>query len=621
MTTPAFRIIANGNDITDLIRDRLISLRVTDEAGQVSDSLEITVDDREKRMPLPRTGTWIRVWLGYSSNGDLPVYMGAYAVDECDLSCGPRSMVIRATAAATAPELIKEQRTQSWHQTTLGQVVTTIAERNNLEPVIKGSLASVEIKHEDQTSESDQAFLTRLAERHSATIKPADGKLVVVPRGKGGGISVSNLSGRITAGQATELARQAGFTGNDAVIMGAIAMAESRGNVRALNSTPPDLSYGLWQINMIGALGPERRSQLGLTNNAQLFDPATNARAARAIWQQQGFNAWSVYKSGAYRGYLTAAAQGSSSSILDRIFSAPNPISQSNLAQSLPGATIRSDEVTSWRATIKGRGAYGAVKARWLDRTTNKEQVKTAGDESEALPTFEEKQLHKTEEEAEAAAESRLQSLRSGEVRVSITMPGRPELSAEELITLEDFRPEIDGTWNIKTITHTLDTKGYSMVLECGTQGDENDDWTLGQSGGDSFSNSQPDQPRSTAGGTKGVIARTGSSGDSTGPHLDARWADGRRITAADADRYLRINGKPPSSFGVTSQYGPRSLYGRSFHAGIDFGTPTGSAISLINGASYDYNMGNTGAGGYAVQISTPEGKMRLLHLLPGSAR
>jgi tape measure domain-containing protein len=117
-----------------------------------------------------------------------------------------------------------------------------------------------------------------------------------------------------------------------------------------------------------------------------------------------------------------------------------------------------------------------------------------------------------------------------------------------------------------------------------------------------------------------GIIARTGSTGQSTGPHLDARWADGRRITAADADRYLSVNGRSPSSFGVTSGYGPRNLFGRSFHRGIDFGTPSGSGVSLKGGASLLRDLGFTGAGGYAVEIDTPEGRMRLLHLQGGSA-
>jgi tape measure domain-containing protein len=117
-----------------------------------------------------------------------------------------------------------------------------------------------------------------------------------------------------------------------------------------------------------------------------------------------------------------------------------------------------------------------------------------------------------------------------------------------------------------------------------------------------------------------GVIARTGNTGQSTGPHLDARWADGRRISAADADRYLSVNGRNPSSFGVTSGYGPRNLFGRSFHKGVDFGTPSGSGITLKNGASLLRDLGFTGAGGYAVEIDTPQGRMRLLHLQAGSA-
>jgi hypothetical protein len=86
--------------------------------------------------------------------------------------------------------------------------------------------------------------------------------------------------------------------------MAAIAMAESGGNPRAHNLVPPDNSYGPWQINMYGKLGPARRKAFGISSNEQLYDPAINARAAAKILASQGPSAWSTYTSGAYKKYM-----------------------------------------------------------------------------------------------------------------------------------------------------------------------------------------------------------------------------------------------------------------------------------------------------------------------------
>jgi phage protein D len=45
--TPDFRIHADSQDITERIQDRLLSLRVTDEAGIKSDTVELNLDDRD----------------------------------------------------------------------------------------------------------------------------------------------------------------------------------------------------------------------------------------------------------------------------------------------------------------------------------------------------------------------------------------------------------------------------------------------------------------------------------------------------------------------------------------------------------------------------------------------
>lgn len=104
----------------------------------------------------------------------------------------------------------------------------------------------------------------------------------------------------LTADEIRGHASKAGFTGTVLDNMVGIAFAESGGNPLAHNSKPPDDSYGLWQINMRGKLGPDRRKKFGISSNNQLFDPDTNARAAYVVYKGQGLDAWTTYKNGAY---------------------------------------------------------------------------------------------------------------------------------------------------------------------------------------------------------------------------------------------------------------------------------------------------------------------------------
>ena len=117
--------------------------------------------------------------------------------------------------------------------------------------------------------------------------------------------------GTLDAKQIVQVARAAGIPEKDIPLMTAIALAESGGKSGAHNTTYPDNSYGLWQINMLDEpgymLGEERRKLFGLKSNDELFNPVKNAKAAYAILKQQGFGAWSVYTSGSYEQYLPAA--------------------------------------------------------------------------------------------------------------------------------------------------------------------------------------------------------------------------------------------------------------------------------------------------------------------------
>ncbi len=79
----------------------------------------------------------------------------------------------------------------------------------------------------------------------------------------------------------------------DANTAAAICEAESGGDPNALGDSGN--SRGLWQI--YGLAHPQYA-------NASLFDPATNAQAAYAVYQSQGWPAWSTYNNGAYRNFL-----------------------------------------------------------------------------------------------------------------------------------------------------------------------------------------------------------------------------------------------------------------------------------------------------------------------------
>jgi Lysozyme like domain len=103
-------------------------------------------------------------------------------------------------------------------------------------------------------------------------------------------------------------ARGAGFSPEESVIATAIALAESGGRPGAHNPTPPDDSYCLMQVNMLGDLGPARRARYRLRANTDLYDPATCMRVAYGI-SAGGANwrPWTTYTRGSYLRFLPTA--------------------------------------------------------------------------------------------------------------------------------------------------------------------------------------------------------------------------------------------------------------------------------------------------------------------------
>lgn len=108
-----------------------------------------------------------------------------------------------------------------------------------------------------------------------------------------------------------QLAKNAGLSDENAVLASAVAMGESGGNPNAHTQDSDDNSYGLWQINMLGALGPARRALYGLKSNDDLFDPVVNAHVMSAMSAQgRNWAPWGAYTNGSYKRFMPSTAAG-----------------------------------------------------------------------------------------------------------------------------------------------------------------------------------------------------------------------------------------------------------------------------------------------------------------------
>ena len=187
---PAFKLVANGGDITAKINERLLSMNLSDGVGYESDMLEISLADDEPDNPIqmPETGAELELFLGYDLNTQR---MGLFICDEVELAGWPGTMTIRARAATYDKSKggktdLQTQKSRSWTAGTLfGDMIKLIASEHGMEAAVSASIAKIPLPHTDQADESDLNLLLRLAKKYDGVVKPAGGKITVTKRGEG----------------------------------------------------------------------------------------------------------------------------------------------------------------------------------------------------------------------------------------------------------------------------------------------------------------------------------------------------------------------------------------------------------------------------------------------------
>lgn len=202
---PAFRIEADGKDITAEIKARFVSLSINDNAGFQNDRVTLELDDREPYIELPEHGMTFRVWLGYEKDTEaeagyqLMGDMGTYVVDEVQIERSPARLLKVIARANDTGGTLKSVKTRSWENTTFKEMIDIIAAEHGLASNVHPDFATIPIAHEEQSAQSDQGFLTHLAQRSNAVFKVVDESLYFGPRAavdaaSGGKVTVVELA-------------------------------------------------------------------------------------------------------------------------------------------------------------------------------------------------------------------------------------------------------------------------------------------------------------------------------------------------------------------------------------------------------------------------------------------
>ena len=183
---PVFKITADKKNVTELFTKRLVSISITDETGLASDTCEIILDNQGHALEIPPRGANLEVSLGYE---DKPlVKMGAYIVDDIELSSPPSQLRIAAKASNTnikgLNKKIKAPKSRSWRAYSLVGIITAIANEHNFQGVIDEYFKQIYISHLDQTDESDISFLNSLATHYGAFVKLTLGRLLFFRKGR-----------------------------------------------------------------------------------------------------------------------------------------------------------------------------------------------------------------------------------------------------------------------------------------------------------------------------------------------------------------------------------------------------------------------------------------------------
>lgn len=188
MRQAIYRLVVDGVDLSPRVNHRLVSLSLTEKRGADADELSLDLSDADGRLAIPPKGALIRLAIGWRDveTGQIAdmVDKGVFKVDERQHQGSPDRLSIRARSADLTGAF-RRRRSKSWSETTLGDVLRDVAERNSLTAVVDPATAARALPFLAQDRESDAALLARLGRRFDCVSTIKGGRLLFGPPARG----------------------------------------------------------------------------------------------------------------------------------------------------------------------------------------------------------------------------------------------------------------------------------------------------------------------------------------------------------------------------------------------------------------------------------------------------
>jgi len=170
--------------ITDDIKGCLKSFSYTDIASGGSDSISLSVQDREKKWMggwSPKKGDHMsasacfRDWTGDGDNWEM--YCGEFEVDDVSMSGPPAECSIKAVSIPRSEAFNDEERTKNWEGVTVREIAAEIAGRAGISLFYQAE--EIPVLAVEQDKQTDCKFLYAVCEKYGLAMKVFAGKIVI----------------------------------------------------------------------------------------------------------------------------------------------------------------------------------------------------------------------------------------------------------------------------------------------------------------------------------------------------------------------------------------------------------------------------------------------------------